>query len=149
MFADSPLINVWLFIIIVMTIVRILIKKWLNQKLSDWTAILLHTFGMSFSVPSSQVISNRSEKVLILFLGMFAILASIFCSGYLIKQYTIDSQTRLIKTLEDLNKSMLPIYACKEIYSESYANIEWLRRQYNIRYFMKIIMKKINLYTKL
>lgn len=110
MVRESPLMNVWLLTILLITITRILIRKWTNVNVHDSMKILLHTFGMSFGVDSSnQSVFCRAEKIVVLFLSIFAMLASIFCSGYLFQQYTSDMSIPLIQTLNDVNKSDLKI----------------------------------------
>lgn len=130
-FMNSPLINVWTIIIIMVTVVRILLMKFTKHAIVEWTTILLHTYGLSFGVYFPVSIQNRAEKVLILFLGIFAILANIFCSGFLFQQYTIAFQTPTIDSLEDLNKSNLNVYVSNYLYSKSDNNFNWLKTQYN------------------
>lgn len=126
---DSPLLNVWSIVIALVTIVRIFFTELTRHKIDDWTHILLHTYGLSFMVSSSIQITNRSENVLLLFLGVFAILSNILCSGFLFQQYTSDLQTPAINTLEDLNKTNLDIYVSDMLYDNSDSNLRWLKKQ--------------------
>lgn len=129
MVRDSPLLNVWFFTILLITIIRILIKKWTNANgVDDATKVLLETFGMSFGVGSSYSVCCRAEKTIVLFLNIFAILASIFCSGYLYQQYTSDNRIAVIQTLGDLNKSNLTILIGNNIIDGRYdTRIKWLK----------------------
>lgn len=127
---DSPLINVWLFNIFLITIIRIVIIKWTCGSVNDSTRVLLYTFGMSFGVGTSDSVSCRAERLVVLFLSIFAMLASIFCSGYLYQQYTSDSRIPVIQTLSDLNKSNLNILAVNDLVDgKTDHRLQWLQSQ--------------------
>lgn len=106
-FLQSPLFNVWLAIILLITICRKIFQHLLNKIINSRTItyIWIDTVGISFGTSSGSKIYNRSENVLIYFLSIFSMIAGIFCSGMLFKQFSINSYTPTILTLKDLNQN--------------------------------------------
>lgn len=129
---NFPLINVWAIAILIFYICRKFIHFVLPSKRNaPHNGTLINTYGMSFGVTAAPAnISNSTEKLLLLFLSIFALVASNLCSSILFSQFSTSSEEPAIQTFQDLGKFktidlMVPVLFTTEMHS-------WLREQYNI-----------------
>lgn len=105
---QMPLLNVWALAIIIFSIFRQILRSVLKSKSHDFNSILLNTFGLTFGTAGSSAnttkISN-SEQILIWFLSLFGMLASVLCSGMLFQEFVTSSLISSINSLADLGKN--------------------------------------------
>lgn len=108
---NSSLVNVWSLAILLFSIMRIIIiKHTMRAYNSDFIGILLNTYGIAFITTGfSGKLKNASEYVLLIFLSLFAILASTLFSGFMYQSYVDDFNVPAINSLKDLNKTDLNI----------------------------------------
>ena len=125
---NSPIVNVWIIVIILVSLIRILIQhKEKAECRTKITHIILDTFGTAFTGICHIKITNRSERIIVVSLSIFSIISSAFICGYIFKHSTMTEQRSTINSIEDLNKSNLVIYA--EFSSFVYA--EYLTERYH------------------
>lgn len=102
----SPLFNVWIFQILLFSIVRMVLQKCsIYANARRFMDIFFDTFGLTFGVSSDDASSytNRPERILILFFVMSAFLSSILWSGTLFEQFASGLRTGpTINSLSDL-----------------------------------------------
>lgn len=102
----SPLLNVWALAILLFTINRKFLQYFTNaSKQLRWSDITIETIGLSFGSTAGRQIANRPERIAILFLSVFSILANILCSSLLFQQLSFVSYKPNILKLCDINKS--------------------------------------------
>lgn len=107
---ESPLFNIWMVTIILISIVRVLLQYFIHSKIQA-IQVWFETIGITFGTTGGPVIHNRPERILILFLSIFSIISGIFFSGLLFKQFTISSYMHTINSLQDLKQyADIPIY---------------------------------------
>lgn len=110
-YQTSMLISIWFIPIILYSILR-----YKNQRI----------FGMS-----ALSYSNKFDRILVVFLSIFFLLASSLFSGFLFQLYTSDLSHHEIDSIEDLAKSDLEIhYPVDNIDPEN-----WLRNKYWLAFF--------------
>lgn len=120
---SSPLFSVWASSIAVFSAMRIVVRtkstNWKFRKLhtseNDLLYIFFDTFGLSFGTTSAHGVHALSEQIIVTFLSLFCILASIFCSGFLFEQMTTSTYIPKIKTFEDVLNSSLDLYIDNEL----------------------------------
>lgn len=112
----SPLVNVWAVAILLVTLSRCFFRKILQlDKTTDWQQIFIDNVGLSFGWKSFiENYKNRSDKILILFLSTFSLIAGIFFSGHLLQKFAIVSVNPKISTFDDLIQSNLNIVIPRE-----------------------------------
>lgn len=101
----SPLFTVWTSAIVVFSVVRILVRRILCFRYSisnDFLYILFNTFGLSFGTTPASGLNSRTEKIIVLFISLFGVLAGIFCAGFLFEQLTHSNFVQVINSFEDL-----------------------------------------------
>lgn len=99
----SPLINVWAITIVLFLSIRIVIRKLTHTMIyTNVSALFLNTFGHSFGVADVLVTRSRSERILMFFLSLFALLSGILLSGSLFEHLTNVSDEFTINTIDDL-----------------------------------------------
>lgn len=129
----QPLITIWVVAILLFSFVRKCIRSALKTKPTAYVDILINTFGMSFGSTGpnpkrgSADDTNRSDRLLVVFVSVFAMLASILCSGVLFQQFTTVSTMSSIKSLEDLGEHLeLEIWMLEDLHVSTE---KWLRSQ--------------------
>lgn len=107
---NSPLVTIWVLAISIFSLGRKALRTLNGSHSNSFIEIVFNTFGMSFGATTqtprrgSAADTNRPERVLVLFLSVFAMLASILCSGMLFQQYTTTVAMSSINSLEDLDE---------------------------------------------
>lgn len=104
---QMPLISVWALGILFFSTCRKIIRTILKTRNNHFSAILLNTFGLSFGTAgetksTSQI--SSSEHLLLWFLSIFAMFASILFSGMLFLEFSTSTLVPSINSLEDLGK---------------------------------------------
>lgn len=128
---QMPLISVWALAILIFAIFRKIIRSVLKTKYNDFSAIFFNTFGISFGATSanSSLVSS-SENLTIWFLSLFAMLASLLCSGMLFTEFSTSLIMPSINSLNDLAKNPhIEIWMPKEF---DISIKTWLQQQYII-----------------
>lgn len=118
----SPLFSVWATALILFTLCRKLLQTIYSHKTlgthknTPSGSIFFETIGLMFGTTGlwSNLV-NKPEKILILFLSLCGMIASIFCTGMLFDQFAMDLSRPNINCLEDLAKNeSIEIYVTKE-----------------------------------
>lgn len=125
---EMPLFSVWAFAIGLFSVSRKAIRKILQKPKNYFFEILIDTFGISFATgggTASAVLHSRTENLLLLFLSVFSMLASIFCSGILFQQMTSSTSRPAINSLKDL--SAHPHLDVKMSWDTDESTLTWLR----------------------
>lgn len=107
-FLQMPLINVWALAIIIFTIFRKILRSVLKTKYNEFSSILFNTFGLSFGTAggsANTIHISSSEKLLIWFLSLFAMLASMLCNGWIFTEFATSLLVPSINSLDDLGKN--------------------------------------------
>lgn len=101
---ESPLVNVWAKVILIVSCARIFLRLLANanETQNELAYIIFNTFGISFGTTDMTGAKSRPEILLVFFLNLFAILAGCLCSGMLFEQFTFESDTPLINSLDDI-----------------------------------------------
>lgn len=106
-----PLLNVWSVTIITITCVRYILRALQRSPHNYFSPILFNTCGLSFGALSSVMVSNRPERVLLLFVSLFTLLSGILCSGLLFQKITTFIDLPDITSLQQLGQHLnLDIY---------------------------------------
>lgn len=122
-----PLFNVWSFTIITITLVRIILRAVQGSPHNFFSPILFNTCGLSFGALSSVVVSNRPERVLLLFVSLFTLVSGILCSGLLFQKIATFIDLPDITTLQQLGQHLnFDIYLPEDFDVETE---EWLSQQ--------------------
>lgn len=119
----SPLLSVWLFAIFIFTISRKLFQILYvhiifgHYKEQSMITILFETIGLMFGTTGMwRIGNNKPDNLLGLFISIFGIIASIFCTGYLFEQFAMDLTKPTINSIEDLaNQKSLNICVIKDL----------------------------------
>lgn len=90
-------------------IIRNLSRRYFTMVNTKNDDIFFDTLEITFTGIGSLIINIRSERILVLFLSLFFMLASMFCCGDIFKQIATAVFTPAINSLESLNKSKLDI----------------------------------------
>lgn len=78
------------------------------QQKTHISSIIFESIGLLFGTTGLwRTITNKSETVLILFLSMFGMIASILCTGILFDQFAMDLTKPIINSLEDLTPNII------------------------------------------
>lgn len=101
-FATSPLFSIWCSTITLFTIVRFLMQKVNRRHQVPFHRIAYETCGLSFGWVIVSSASSRAERLLNIFISLFAILSGIFFSGLLLQQFAFTDRLPVINTFEDL-----------------------------------------------
>lgn len=130
---NIPLVNIWLLAISIFSVGRKALRTLNGSRSNGFIEIVFNTFGMSFGATSqtprrgSAGDNNRPERVLVLFLSVFAMLASILCSGMLFQEFTNTVTMSSINSLEDLGKHQeLEIWMLSDLHISTE---QWLNEQ--------------------
>lgn len=124
---NFPLLNVWALVIAIFCIFRKSIRLIYKSRQQSVTEIFFNTFGLSFGTTDPSNVNTFPENTLILFLGIFCVLAGNLCTGYLFQQMTVFDYKPEINHLTDLNKyPNLSVYMRKP-YNERI--IKWVQTQ--------------------
>lgn len=130
---STPLVNIWVLAISIFSLGRKALRTLIGSHSNSFIEIFFNTFGMSFSATSqtprrgSAADTNRPERVLVLFLSIFAMLAGILCSGMLFQQFTTTAKLSSIKSLEDLGEHLeLEIWMLSDLHISTEL---WLNEQ--------------------
>lgn len=124
----SPLFSVWASAIAVFSALRLIVRtkspnldaRKLYTSKNDLLYIFFDTFGLSFGTSSAHGVHAISEHIIVTFLSVFCILASIFCSGFLFEQMATSTFEPKIKTFEDVLNSSLDLYIDNELHFDAY-----------------------------
>lgn len=127
MMTNSPLINVWALAIGLMTISRIIIRKVKKHGKINVLQILFESYGISFGMTSNKAHLKIAERILLMFLSIFSIVAGCFCSGFLFQQYSISYFPSAINSIDDLNRTDIPIYVPIEFLNP--ITLNWFQQQ--------------------
>lgn len=129
----QPLISIWVAAILLFSIVRKWLRSTLKTPPTAYEELLINTFGMSFGSTGpnprrgSRGDRNGADRMLSLFVSVFAMLAAILCSGVLFQQFTAASTASSIRTLEDLGQHLeLEIWMLEDLHASTE---QWLRSQ--------------------
>lgn len=104
----SPLLIVWASAITIFSILRILVRQLLffryidNNSSNNFLYILFNTYGLSFGATSANAVQSGAEKITVLFVSLFSMLAGIFCAGFLFEKMTISNSVQVINSFDDL-----------------------------------------------
>lgn len=111
MLLKSPLFTVWAIIVGIITLTRMIVRKVLafnnnfDERNSNQNAIIyivFNTFGLSFGATSVTGAQSRTEKVIVLFLSFFCMVAGILCTGFLLEQVMGVKSEQKINSLEQI-----------------------------------------------
>lgn len=119
----SPLLCVWAVALILFSILRKLFQFIYGQRFfghrkeTHISSIVFESIGLLFGTTGLwNNINNKPETVLTLFLSIFGMIASIFCTGILFDQFSADLFTLTINSIEDLGKNeSIIIYFTNEL----------------------------------
>lgn len=106
----SPLFSVWTLCVGLITLTRIVIRRFFafnynistNSSPNEYIYIFFNTFGLSFGATTVQGATTKSEKTIVLFLSVFCVVAGILCTGFLLEQVMITKTEQKIDSLEEL-----------------------------------------------
>lgn len=102
----------------------------MKSKRNDFGLLVLNTFGLSFGLAGESAntsLISKSEKLLLWFLSLFAMLASILCSGLLFTEYATSLRMPKINSLADLSKNpQLEIWMPLDFHNRTE---DWLKQQ--------------------
>lgn len=128
---EMPLFSVWAFAILLFTVSRKIIRNILRASRNNCMDIFIDTFGISFATGggglAAATLHSRAENLLILFLSVFSMLASIFCSGILFQQLTSSVSRPAINSLKDL--AAHPNISVKMSWETDESTFMWLRER--------------------
>lgn len=105
---EMPLISVWTIAIIIFAFLRKVLRSVLNSEYKHFGTIFLYTFGLSFGTAGNSnytTHTSSSERLLLSFLSIFAMLAGILYSGMLFNEFSTSLLVPSINSLEDLGKN--------------------------------------------
>lgn len=111
MLSKSPLFTVWAICVGIITVTRMLVRKLLalnnnldkrNNNQNAFIYIVFNTFGLSFGATSVQGAESRTEKVIVLFLSIFCIVAGILCTGFMLEQIIETKSEQKINSFEQV-----------------------------------------------
>lgn len=108
----NPLAFVWITAISLFTIIRKCLHHLMDGYHPPTTSdLFFDTFGISFGVCTGTLskYKNLSESTLLVFISMFALLASIVCSGMLFRKFTFQNYVTTMNTITELENSNLTI----------------------------------------
>lgn len=127
---QMPLISVWALAILIFAVFRKIIRTVLRSKYNDFSTIFLNTFGLSFGTAGDSAnasLVSSSENLLIWFLSVFAMLASLLCSGMLFTEFSTSLLIPRINSLQDLgNNPHIEIWMPREF---DISAKTWLQQQ--------------------
>lgn len=127
---QMPLISVWALAILIFAVFRKIFRFVLQTKYNDFSTIFLNTFGLSFGTAGDSAnasLVSSSENLLIWFLSVFAVLASLLCSGMLFTEFSTSQLIPTINSLEDLGKNpQIDIWMPREF---DISTKTWLQQQ--------------------
>lgn len=122
-----PLFNVWSLTIITVTLVRIMLRALQRSPRNHFLPILITTCGLCFGAVSSIKVSNRPERVLLLFVSLFTLVSGILCSGLLFQKVATSIDLPDITSLAQLGQhSNFDIYMPQDF---DEATEQWLSQQ--------------------
>lgn len=75
--------------------------------------IFFDSLGLLIGTSSGSKVFSRPERLLTLWLSIFAVLTSLLFSGFLFQQIAGSSKASSINNLKDLEKTKLPLYVFK------------------------------------
>lgn len=105
----SPLISVWLNVIVVVTLLRIVFQKRAlknrTSKKRNWSELFFDSVGRAFGTSTIAKIEDLSERVLLLGMSFFALLAGIICSGMLFEKFSSNQYSQIVSSIDDLKGS--------------------------------------------
>lgn len=117
-FVHSPLINVWAVTIVLFTGLRFGFRAFTPASRSpprSLSHIFFDTFGLSFGVTGGARTHSRAERILQVTISLFALCASLYCSGLLVQHRTFRVDTPVYQTKADIRSNHLPM-----LYSATY-----------------------------
>lgn len=125
--------NIWLIPIIIYTILRYYNQqipfRHLGTKYFNWFDMCFNSFQMTiFGIANIINVRNKVESVLVIFLSIFSLLASILFSGYLFQLYSSSSTYSEINSIADLKRSGLDVYYPMDLMDPN--REVWLRKKY-------------------
>lgn len=104
-FATSPLFSIWCSTISLFAVVRYFLQRASRvprRERVPFDRIAYETCGMSFGWTIISSASSRPEKLLMIFISLFAVLSGIFFSGMLLQQFAFTNVLPTINTFKDL-----------------------------------------------
>lgn len=102
----SPFLRIWINAIVWFTVLRKCMQTVTKSQTRSVIETFFETLGILFGGTSPSKIHNRSERILIWCLTLFALWVNMLCSSYLITTSPIMAfQSINIKTMDDLRKS--------------------------------------------
>lgn len=102
----------------------------MKSKYNDFGSIFFNTFGLSFGTAgdsANTTLVSSSEQLLLWFLSVFAMLASILCSGMFFQEFFTSVLKPSINSLADLgNNPQIEIWMPSDIDIKSQ---NWIKQQ--------------------
>lgn len=104
---ESPLFCVWALTICIFALARkgLRLLDGNNSAKSSLFALFFDTFAIIFGSASDSSIVKKPEKVLLVFVMIFSMLADILCSSMLFKVITLSHQINEINSLSEVELS--------------------------------------------
>lgn len=111
-FATSPIFSVWCIAITLFSAMRCWLRYLAGRRSNEHNIpveqITFETCGLSFGwAIASKATVRRPERVLLVFVSLFAILSGIICSGMLLQQFTFNRVVSMINTFKDLQQMQM------------------------------------------
>lgn len=108
---QSPIMTLWAPLSIFYTIIRAILRRLSasNRKYKSIIDLYFDTFSLTLGVNSALRTYGSAEKIMNLFISIFAILSGIFFTGMLFQKFSVSSFKPHINSLDDLAKSGLKI----------------------------------------
>lgn len=105
----SPLISVWSIVIVVVTVFRVVFQKLTGRIRTttqrSWSDLFFDSMGRAFGTNIIATINHRPERVLLLGMSFFSVLAGIICSGMLFENCSTYQYSQIVNSIDDLKVS--------------------------------------------
>lgn len=109
----STIFIIWIGTAFGFTLLRRLFQHLTNSPTLSVASLFFDSLGLLVGTTSGRPVFNRPERILKLWLSIFALLTGLLFSGYLFQQLASASATAGINSLADLEKTKLPLAVYK------------------------------------
>lgn len=109
----STIFIIWIGISLTFMLLRKLFQNITKSPYMPMVKIFFDSLGLLIGTASGSKVFNRPERILTLWLSIFAVLTSLLFSGFLFQQMAGSSKASTINNLKDLEKTKLKLYVFK------------------------------------